>query len=302
MTNDTSTLNGALTELGELMADNLVTMGVTDATASDGLTTLANAILDIQGGSTPKLVLVKENKSIISYSTSETLKLSAILFGDNVANQTVTFYANNTQLGTATTDSNGVAVYNYVASNSGEITFYATNSNLTSNTISVEDIWYWNDGTNFNGVTIANGITCSVEDGSLRITTNTSGEKYVTYPPTFTNSDNFIIEMELGKLGTNQNIAFWLNNATSANGLWCAYESGHFTGAGKGGTISVYTTTFVVGDKVKIKQLNGVISLYKNDELFYSKTTSFSASTYHFGNYTNNGRVQYLKNISVRSL
>ena len=295
-------LMSELEDLGELMADNLVTMGVTDATASDGLTTLANAILDIQGGSTPKLVLVKENKFIISYTDSETLKLYAILFGDNVSNQTITFYANNTQLGTATTDSNGVAVYEYVASKNGETTFYATNNTLTSNTANVEDIWYWNDGTNFKGVSIANGITCSVDDGSIKITTTTTGEKYVTYPPTFTNSDNFIIEIELGKLGTSQYIAFWLNNATTANGLWCAYESGHFSGGFRGSSITQYTTTFVVGDKFKVKQLNGTISLYKNDELIYSKTTSFSASTYHFGFYTNNSRVQYLKNISVRSL
>lgn len=41
MTNDITTLNGALAELGELIASNLVLMGVTDADASDGLTTLS---------------------------------------------------------------------------------------------------------------------------------------------------------------------------------------------------------------------------------------------------------------------
>lgn len=41
------TLNGALTTLGELMATNLNTMNVPDAQASDGLTTLANKILNI---------------------------------------------------------------------------------------------------------------------------------------------------------------------------------------------------------------------------------------------------------------
>lgn len=50
MVNDTSTLNGALTELGEKMATNLATKGVT-ANASDGLTTLAGKILSIQTGS-----------------------------------------------------------------------------------------------------------------------------------------------------------------------------------------------------------------------------------------------------------
>lgn len=50
MANDTSTLNGSLTELGEKMATNLTTKGVT-ANASDGLTTLVGKILSIQTGS-----------------------------------------------------------------------------------------------------------------------------------------------------------------------------------------------------------------------------------------------------------
>ena len=50
MVNDTTTLNGALSELGEVMAANLVTKGVTGATASDGLTTLAGKILNVPTG------------------------------------------------------------------------------------------------------------------------------------------------------------------------------------------------------------------------------------------------------------
>lgn len=51
MANDTSTLNGSLQQLGETMATNLTTKGVT-ASPSDGLTTLAGKILSIQiGGS-----------------------------------------------------------------------------------------------------------------------------------------------------------------------------------------------------------------------------------------------------------
>ena len=46
MPNDTTTLDGALTQLGETMAANLVTKGVT-ASANDGLTTLAGKILNV---------------------------------------------------------------------------------------------------------------------------------------------------------------------------------------------------------------------------------------------------------------
>ena len=50
MVNDTSTLNGSLQQLGETMASNLVTKGVSGSTASDGLTTLASKILTIPSG------------------------------------------------------------------------------------------------------------------------------------------------------------------------------------------------------------------------------------------------------------
>ena len=48
MVNDTTTLNGALSELGETLATNITAKGVS-ASASDGLTTLANKVLQISG-------------------------------------------------------------------------------------------------------------------------------------------------------------------------------------------------------------------------------------------------------------
>ena len=46
MVNDINTLNGALAELGETLADNISNKGVS-ASANDGLTTLAGKIKDI---------------------------------------------------------------------------------------------------------------------------------------------------------------------------------------------------------------------------------------------------------------
>ena len=50
MVNDTNTLNGSLAQLGETLASNIAQKGVT-ASASDGLTTLASKILNIDDGS-----------------------------------------------------------------------------------------------------------------------------------------------------------------------------------------------------------------------------------------------------------
>lgn len=50
MVNDTTTLNGSLQQLGENLATNITSKGVS-ASADDGLTTLASKILQIQTGS-----------------------------------------------------------------------------------------------------------------------------------------------------------------------------------------------------------------------------------------------------------
>lgn len=62
MVNDTTTLNGALSELGETMAANITTKGVS-ASASDGLTTLAGKILQISGDTPTPTVLFQDDCS-----------------------------------------------------------------------------------------------------------------------------------------------------------------------------------------------------------------------------------------------
>ena len=244
---------------------------------------------------------------MLSYYDSETATLTATVvdnYDNPVSNITVEFFKDSTSLGTATTDSNGIATMTYQSHISGNSTFTAKNGGVTSNSINIEEMWYFNDGTKLSNVTIGSGVSCTVtSDNTIRITTSSSGEKYVTYPPTFTNSDNFIIEFEIACTGTTQRTAFWLNDASTANGLWCCYEisQNKFSGGLRSSTIN-YSTSCSIGDVMKIKQENGTISIYKNDTQIISKETSFTSSTYQFGNYTNSGRVQCLKNIKVKPL
>ena len=158
ITNDTSTLNGALTELGETMASNLVAMGVTGASASDGLTTLAGKILDIEP-SVGGLDLTSE-MSLSASSNSISLGQSVVLTATLTANYddetlvnvdlhgylqgaTVSFKNGDTVIDTATTDVNGVASYTYTPSSAGTLSltavFAGTDnfSSATSSSVSV---------------------------------------------------------------------------------------------------------------------------------------------------------------------
>ena len=131
-----------LEDLGELMANNLVTMGVTDAQASDGLTTLANKILDISPTPVTQTLTLTSDKSILSYLDSETATLTATLTGGTVSGQTIEFFKGSTSLGTATTDNNGLATLTdgYTSTGAGDVTITAECGAL-SDTYTLSDIY-----------------------------------------------------------------------------------------------------------------------------------------------------------------
>lgn len=125
---ENNTLDEALKNLGELMATNLSTMGVPNANASDGLTTLAGKILDVE----PSINGLNLDTSITLHSSESTItpgntiRLSATLkasYDDtNITNvdlegvltgATVQFLDGSTVLGTGVTDTNGVATFSY---------------------------------------------------------------------------------------------------------------------------------------------------------------------------------------------
>jgi len=128
MVNDTNTLNGALQELGETMADNLVAKGVT-ASASDGLTTLAGKILDIQtGGSCYHIEFSEASYTAVGGSATLEIYLQENYAPKSGASVTVTGTDSSTY--TATTDNSGGASVT-VTGISASTTFTATYSNVS---------------------------------------------------------------------------------------------------------------------------------------------------------------------------
>ena len=140
MPNDTTTLNGALRELGETMAANLTTQGV-PSTYDEGLTTLAGKILDIQGGGGTRTLTLTADKSILSYYDSDTATLSATLLedGEPVTGETVEFWSGSVSLGTSQTNSQGVAEKVYSSSGVGDVELSASVGTLSSEIFVVED-------------------------------------------------------------------------------------------------------------------------------------------------------------------
>lgn len=162
MSNNTNTLNGALEQLGETLADNLVLMGVTDANKTDGLTTLANKILTIPPSLTgihlttnlscsfdEEAIAIDESvdlTGVLSASYDDTSQADVDLTG-TLSGATIKIYNGQTLLGTSTTNTNGFYTYTFSPTTNGSINLHTVfdgtddYSSCTSNnaSITVED-------------------------------------------------------------------------------------------------------------------------------------------------------------------
>ena len=297
MTNDTSTLNGALTELGETMAANLVTMGVTDATASDGLTTLAGKILLVpQGGGTVTISL-SADKSILSYYNSESAVLSATVLenGSPKESATVEFFNGSTSMGTATTNSSGVATKSYASTGAGDVSFTASVGSLVSETYVIEDCYYANTGTT-STLTIDTGVSCTIEDGAIKITKSTSGEKFVTCNYDYYNTDQEI-SFKVPKINSSTNVpvGFAVYRSDGTQIYWAGYSKSGGKFDSKGGS---KTTTLTAGDTIRIVKSGSTLTAYKGETSISSVSTATSGIRLAF--YTNNNYIQYIDDIKVK--
>ena len=96
MTNDTTTLNGALQELGETLATNLNNKGV-NANASDGLTTLANKINQIYTGECYFIDSLDTSDYILRDTSTGTITIdnsSIKISNSTTSNQSILFTLN----------------------------------------------------------------------------------------------------------------------------------------------------------------------------------------------------------------
>ena len=156
---DEMSLNSSLQTLGQLMATNLQSKGVT-ANASDGLTTLANKILQV--GPTPigyNLELTSD-KNILSFYDHEHCVLTATLLdsnGNGVSGEEIVFKVNGELLGTVITGDNGVAQCTYQSTGVGDVTITTECMNLTK-TLSIEDCILANVNASYTGTSISDTV------------------------------------------------------------------------------------------------------------------------------------------------
>ena len=123
-----------------LIATNLTAKGVS-AQGTEGLTTLANKILQIEGSY--KTLTLTSDKTVLSKYDNETVTLTATLLenGEGVTGEEVEFDFGSGISIFEDTNSQGVASTTYTSQGAGDFTVTATVEDLSSN-IEIEDCIY----------------------------------------------------------------------------------------------------------------------------------------------------------------
>lgn len=126
--------NSTYLAVKSIVVNNLTSKGVS-CSIENGMTTLANKILDIQGEPVTYDYDVSLNLSSDDVYLGDDITLTSTLNADIdnttvdldgiLRGATVKFYLGSTLLGTSNTNSQGVATYNYTPNTTGDYTFHS---------------------------------------------------------------------------------------------------------------------------------------------------------------------------------
>ena len=166
-------------------------------------------------------------------------------------------------------------------------------------------VLYSNDGTDTSTLFVHSYSDLVVEDGCLKISSDHEEyEGYVRYTFEVNPDNNYLYECFVGKIGVGQSVAIFLKCYNYEDCCCFAYDdaTGTWNGGMTGTTFSnVNTGTLKAGDRISIKQVDGVLTLYHNNKVIFSKAVDFISGNYVIGHVTRPGTVQYVKDITLFS-
>ena len=327
MTNDTSTLNGALQELGETMASNLQAKGVT-ASASDGLTTLAGKILTIPAGSCYHIEFSEDSYTAVGGSATLEIYLQENYQPKSGATVTVT--GSDSSLYSGITNNEGIAQVT-VSNISAETTFTATYQGVTDTcTVTVGPTILFYDPCNSTYDSSKYGIIMPVNSTSSMTnytTYNSTENAYRTYAsgdwglipiPDMDGLDNYKITAYFKPVGSSNHLyrgGFgWIASGTNKP-FYCIRINGDKTcmytykpGSSENNTTLVSNLDLSVYHRIEaIKQGNSyTFKIYDTDDTTVLGTTTqtFSLSNIRIGLMLCCGSSYgcYVKNIKAEAL
>ena len=271
MVNDVNTLNGALAELGELMADNLVSQGVTGASASDGLTTLANKILDIQtGGSCYHIEFSEDSYTAVGGACTVTCTLQ-----QNYAplpNVSVSL-TDGSSVYSSITNQYGVAEFNLTGLISSG-TWTCTYQNVSDTcTVSLATYLFFDGGVtgnyNSNYSKSNNGVNVNVTSDGTIVSSSYSGDCY--YYEDVLISGDFRAEATIVSVNKYGGVAFFNTSHSRQWFIECNLADNHGWDWEGNTTINSDKTLPTV---LKVERIGTTLSIYFNDVLISTQTVT----------------------------
>ena len=277
-------LNSSLQTLGQLMATNLQSKGVT-ANASDGLTTLANKILQVEPTPIGYNLELTSDKNILSFYDHEYCVLTATLLdnnGNGVSGEEIVFKANGGVLGTVITGDNGVAQFTYQSTGVGDVTITVEGMALQE-TCSIEDCILANVNASYTGTSTSDTVY-SLGYDEIADLSNVDFEFSFKFHQTSYGCDVCLgASSEFTVSPIKSNYRIFIGNSGNGNTRY-GYRTQSTVNAGgsTSGEVSLNTT-----HNMKIVKEGTLFKYYLNDRLLGSKTiTGFWADYHMFGVHT----------------
>ena len=169
---------------------------------------LGEAVTSVQLASSSNILFAYDNES--ATLTATVTKQN----GNAAVGKTVSFYKDNVLLGTATTNSSGVATKSYSAIGDGALTFKAVCEGVDSNTVTIEDYYLYDPlTTDKSRYTLTDGGgTLSYNSDGLKVQGSQNTDTYWYSPTAYLPSGDYTVEVTYVDYGTGWISDFGIEN------------------------------------------------------------------------------------------
>lgn len=240
-----------------------------------------------------------------------------ITLSSNLKNTALTVLLNDAEVAdSVTTDNTGNASFNYTCTGAGDVNvkvkyLYGTNV-YYSNILTVEDCLVYDTMTSESDRWVrTSDIIVNIDSEGTKFSTNSNSEQKYKLPSKYF-TPPYTIEFDWVDGGGNQKMGFELYPDAKYSGDTFWYGSHWDSGANKF-LISTYpsstssskteaniTRDINPNDHLKFIVESNNVKLYQNSELILSKHQGKTCDTQYFCFYTNNNRIQKVKNLKIK--
>lgn len=240
-----------------------------------------------------------------------------ITLSSNLKNTALTVLLNDAEVAdSVTTDNTGNAVFNYNCNGAGDVNVkvkYLNGTNVYySNILNLEDCLVYDTMTSESDRWVrTSDIIVNIDSEGTKFSTNSNSEQQYRLPSKYF-TPPYTIEFDWVDGGGNQKMALELWPDANYSGDSCWYGSHWDSGANKF-IISTYPSSTSLrktevditrdinpNDHLKFIVEPNNVKLYQNGELILSKHQGKTCDTQYFCFYTNNNRIQKVKNLKIK--